>query len=80
MRASVVRIGRVYAAGAVNTDQPQYLVLLVSDDQGESWREVRDPGRTRTGVESLWFRAEGEAEELYLGTRDGVFRVVQRAR
>lgn len=63
--------GRVYAAGARNDPSLQDLVFRWSDDGGESWSTLREEGAG--GVLSMLLT---DREEVYLGTQDGVYRVV----
>lgn len=66
---------RLFAAGAVNTDLPQDLIVHISDDVGDTWRQVGHPNGRKGGVLSTLLLADGDRDALYLGTTDGVVRL-----
>ncbi|MFC1483587.1 T9SS type A sorting domain-containing protein [Candidatus Neomarinimicrobiota bacterium] len=64
----------VYAAGGINTDPPQDLVLYYSRDGGDTWCTNTQPGLGR-GVTTIRLVNENGKDILYLGTwNDGVYR------
>jgi hypothetical protein len=65
---------RIYAAGAINTDAPQDLVVYTSENGGHTWRSVREPAGRKGGVYTTLLHAGDGAEHLYLGTSNGVVR------
>jgi hypothetical protein len=73
--------GRIYAAGA-SASVGRELLVYVSSDGGISW-VVQSAGEVfsltdgnRRGVFSLLLAEQGNAEVVYLGTSDGVYRYV----
>jgi photosystem II stability/assembly factor-like uncharacterized protein len=67
----------ITAAWEKNFDQPQPLVLRVSDDDGLSWHRIEHPEPGLFGgVWSMALRIEGGRSIIYLGLyRGGVMRV-----
>ena len=70
---------RVYAASWVkNFDDPQALVLHISDDAGNNWKEFKHaPASLFGGAWSMVQKSEGNKTILYLGLyKGGVYEVV----
>lgn len=72
-----VRPGRIYAASWFKTSDPQPLIVYISDDAGESWREVHEKTTQFGGAWDLLHINEGMIDRLYLGLdKGGVYEFV----
>lgn len=72
-----VRPERIYAASWFKTSDPQPLIVHISDDEGESWREVHEGTARFGGVWDLLHVNEGMIDRLYLGlNKGGVYEFV----
>lgn len=67
---------RVYTGGWLKTTDPQPLILFVSDDGGDTWREYRYISETYGGILEMQIRKNAGYDELYIGLdKGGVYRV-----
>ncbi|KAA0222370.1 T9SS C-terminal target domain-containing protein [candidate division KSB1 bacterium] len=72
-----VRPGRIYTASWFKTSDPQPLIVYISDDAGENWREVHEKTAQFGGVWDLLHVNEGMIDKLYLGlNKGGVYEFV----
>lgn len=72
-----VRPERIYTASWFKTSDPQPLIVHISDDAGESWREVHEKTAQFGGVWDLLHVNEGMIDKLYLGLyKGGVYEFV----
>ncbi len=68
---------RIYTASWFKTSDPQPLIVHISDDAGESWREVHEKTAQFGGVWDLLHVNEGMIDRLYLGLdKGGVYEFV----
>lgn len=72
-----VQPGRIYTASWFKTPDPQPLIVYISDDDGENWREVHEKTAQFGGVWDLLHVNEGMRDKLYLGLdKGGVYEFV----
>jgi len=71
---SRIHAGRVYATGSENTLEKQDLGVLVSNDGGNSWTEVKGPPELSRGGLSMVLAELGGREVVYIGSGNGVYR------
>jgi photosystem II stability/assembly factor-like uncharacterized protein len=68
--------GRVYAGGWLKTPSPQPLVLYVSDNGGEAWKEFQFPNESYGGILELQMNAKAGQDIVYIGLdKGGVYQV-----
>lgn len=64
---------RLYAAGAINTPEPQPLTLYVSPDRGRSWSTVTNEDVDHGGAHDMLVLSDGAAELVIVGTDQGCY-------
>ena len=70
---------KVYTAGWVKTPNPQPLLILSSNDGGDSWEETRYPDEQYGGVLDMQIKRNNEEDILILGLdKGGVYQVTIR--
>ena len=72
---SSVAPNRVYAAGILNTPDPQDLILYISEDGGSSWVSINRGTPGNIGVVDLLLVADTNVDQIYFATRgSGVYK------
>lgn len=67
---------RVYAGGWLKTPDPQPLILFVSDDGGETWKEEKYVSEQYGGIFEMLVTSQENEDVLYIGLdKGGVYRV-----
>ena len=67
---------KVYAAGWLKTPNPQPLLILSSNDGGDSWKETRYPDEQYGGVLDMQLKRDNGQDVLILGLdKGGVYQV-----